>query len=182
VTVDTKISSTNKGFGMLAKMGWKEGQGLGASGDGMCICFSDLVVCVLNEISGRPDPIPFLVKLDAMGLGKASHDARIIESTVSQRRGLDSERMIKETEEQRKKREVATSRHRWYPRYLLSGQESVAVKEQRKTEVKDTLRAFYCEDCDKQYSNIAQYDEHVRSYAHAHVVVSYLECWISGCY
>jgi hypothetical protein len=55
---------------------------------------------------GRPDPIPFLVKLDAMGLGKASHDARIIESTVSQRRGLDSERMIKETEEQRKKREV----------------------------------------------------------------------------
>ncbi|QRV76112.1 G-patch domain protein [Ceratobasidium sp. AG-Ba] len=135
VTVDTKISSTNKGFGMLAKMGWKEGQGLGASGE------------------GRPDPIPFLVKLDAMGLGKASHDERIVESTVSQRRGLASERMIKETEEQRRNRE-----------------ESVAAKEQRKTEVKGTLRPFYCEDCDKQYSNVAQYDEHIRSYAHAHVV------------
>ncbi|KAG8710448.1 hypothetical protein FRC09_000130 [Ceratobasidium sp. 395] len=137
VTVDTKISSTNKGFGMLAKMGWKEGQGLGASGN------------------GRPDPIPFLVKFDAMGLGKASHDARIIESTVSQRRGMDSERMIKETEEQRKNRE-----------------ELVAAKEHRKIEVKGTLRPFYCEDCDKQYSNVAQYDEHVRSYAHAHVVRS----------
>ncbi|KAG9101503.1 hypothetical protein FS749_006406 [Ceratobasidium sp. UAMH 11750] len=137
VTVDTKLTSSNKGFGMLAKMGWKEGQGLGVSGE------------------GRPDPIPFLVKLDAMGLGKASHDERIIESTVSQRRGLDSERMIKETEEQRKNRE-----------------ELVAAKEQRKTEVKDTLRPFYCEDCDKQYSNVAQYDEHVRSYAHAHVVRS----------
>ncbi|ELU41488.1 G-patch domain-containing protein [Rhizoctonia solani AG-1 IA] len=34
VTVNTKISSSNKGFGMLAKMGWKEGEGLGASGQG----------------------------------------------------------------------------------------------------------------------------------------------------
>ncbi|KAG8763872.1 hypothetical protein FRC11_010497 [Ceratobasidium sp. 423] len=135
VTVETKISSTNKGFGMLAKMGWKEGEGLGVSGQ------------------GRTDPIPFLVKLDALGLGRSSHDDRIIESTVSQRRELDSERMIKETEEQRKARE-----------------EAAAAKEQVKTEVKGTLRSFFCTDCEKQYSNIAQYDEHVRSYAHTHVV------------
>ncbi|CAE6524440.1 unnamed protein product [Rhizoctonia solani] len=135
VTVDTKISSANKGFGMLAKMGWKEGEGLGVSGQ------------------GRTDPVPFLVKLDALGLGRSSHDDRIIESTVSQRRELDSERMIKETEEQRRARE-----------------EAVATKEQIKTEVKDTLRSFFCADCDKQYSNVAQYDEHLRSYAHTHVV------------
>ncbi|CAE7051612.1 unnamed protein product [Rhizoctonia solani] len=135
VTVDTKISSTNKGFGLLAKMGWKEGEGLGASGQ------------------GRTDPVPFLLKLDALGLGRSSHDERIIESAVSQRRELDSERMIKETEEQRKARE-----------------EAVAAKEQIKTEVKDTLRAFFCVDCEKQYSNVAQYDEHIRSYAHTHVV------------
>jgi hypothetical protein len=34
VTVDTKIPSTNKGFGMLMKLGWVEGQGLGVAGDG----------------------------------------------------------------------------------------------------------------------------------------------------
>ncbi|CAE6429474.1 unnamed protein product [Rhizoctonia solani] len=135
VTVDTKISSTNKGFGMLAKMGWKEGEGLGASGQ------------------GRKDPIPFLVKLDALGLGRSTYDERIIESTVSQRRELDSERMIKETEEQRRIRE-----------------EAVAAKEQIQTIVKDTLRSFYCTDCEKQYKNVAQFDEHVRSYAHTHVV------------
>jgi len=34
VTVDTRIPSSNKGFGMLMKLGWVEGQGLGVSGDG----------------------------------------------------------------------------------------------------------------------------------------------------
>ena len=33
-TVDTRIPSSNKGFGMLMKLGWVEGQGLGVSGDG----------------------------------------------------------------------------------------------------------------------------------------------------
>lgn len=35
ITVETKIKSTNKGFAMLAKLGWVEGQPLGNSGDGM---------------------------------------------------------------------------------------------------------------------------------------------------
>jgi hypothetical protein len=35
VTVDTKIQSTNRGFAMLAKLGWVDGQPLGLSGDGM---------------------------------------------------------------------------------------------------------------------------------------------------
>lgn len=34
VTVETKIKSNNKGFAMLAKLGWVEGQPLGLSGDG----------------------------------------------------------------------------------------------------------------------------------------------------
>lgn len=34
VTVNTRIKSSNKGFAMLASMGWVEGQPLGLSGDG----------------------------------------------------------------------------------------------------------------------------------------------------
>ena len=34
ITTETKIQSSNKGFAMLAKLGWVEGQPLGLSGDG----------------------------------------------------------------------------------------------------------------------------------------------------
>ena len=34
ITVETKIKESNKGFAMLAKLGWTEGQPLGLSGDG----------------------------------------------------------------------------------------------------------------------------------------------------
>ena len=55
---------------------------------------------------GRVDPIPFHVKQDMTGLGKYGQDARMIETTVSQRRGLASERILKENEDQRAEREV----------------------------------------------------------------------------
>jgi Wiskott-Aldrich syndrome protein len=35
ITIDTKIKSTNKGFEMLSKLGWVEGQPLGLSQDGV---------------------------------------------------------------------------------------------------------------------------------------------------
>lgn len=35
ITIDTKINKTNKGFAMLAKLGWVEGQPLGISGNGL---------------------------------------------------------------------------------------------------------------------------------------------------
>ena len=53
------------------------------------------------------DPVPFQIKRDLTGLGKISQDVRMIETTVSQRRELDSERQRKETEYQRKAREVS---------------------------------------------------------------------------
>ena len=37
ITVETKIKPTNKGFAMLAKLGWVEGQPIGLSNDGTCL-------------------------------------------------------------------------------------------------------------------------------------------------
>ncbi|KAG6334919.1 hypothetical protein ID866_4161 [Astraeus odoratus] len=133
ITVETKIKNTNKGFAMLAKLGWTEGQPLGLSAD------------------GRVDPIPFHIKNDLTGLGKINQDFRMIETTVAQRRVLDSERQRKETEVQRKARE-----------------DTVARRAAVKSEIIDTLRPFYCALCEKQFQNVAQYDEHTNSYAHHH--------------
>ncbi|KAJ7169639.1 G-patch-domain Zn-finger DNA-binding protein, partial [Mycena filopes] len=133
ITVETKIKSTNKGFAMLAKLGWVEGQPLGVSGD------------------GRVDPIPFQIKRDSTGLGKMTQDVRMIETTVSQRRGLDSERMTKETEDQRRARE-----------------DLVARRSALESEISTTLKAFYCDLCDKQFKHVVQFNEHTNSYAHHH--------------
>ncbi|KAF8587349.1 hypothetical protein K439DRAFT_1630841 [Ramaria rubella] len=133
ITVETRIKSTNKGYSILAKLGWTAGQPLGISGD------------------GRVDPIPFSVKNDVTGLGKRAQDERMIETTVSQRRGLDSERQIKETMEQRQSRV-----------------QKVAEKEALANQIASTLKPFYCALCDKQYQTVAQYDEHTNSYAHHH--------------
>ncbi|KAG8778461.1 hypothetical protein FRC15_010786 [Serendipita sp. 397] len=134
-TLETRIKSTNIGYSMLAKLGWKEGQGLGAHG------------------TGRPDPIPFTVKNDQMGLGKANLDFAMIDATVAQRRDLESERQTRETEEARKIRE-----------------DTVAKQAAIQIEITKTLRPFYCEACDKQFLNVGQYDEHCNSYAHHHRV------------
>ena len=48
--------------------------------------------------------------------------------------------------------------------------EAVRKSEVRK-EIRSTLRPFYCEACDKQYSNVAQHGEHLQSWAHHHCVV-----------
>ncbi|KAJ7042487.1 hypothetical protein C8F04DRAFT_79454 [Mycena alexandri] len=133
ITVETKIKSTNKGFAMLAKLGWVEGQPLGVSGE------------------GRVDPVPFQIKRDSTGLGKMTQDVRMIETTVSQRRGLDSERMTKETEDQRRARE-----------------DLVARRSALESEISTTLKAFYCELCDKQFKTVVAFTEHTNSYAHHH--------------
>jgi len=64
--------------------------------------------CSISPV-GRIDPIPFHIKNDATGLGKTSQDFRVIETTVAQRRELDSERQRNETEEQRRAREASVT-------------------------------------------------------------------------
>ena len=114
ITVETRIKSTNKGFAMLAKLGWSEGQPLGLSRDGTyrssfgSFALSDQKLC-----AGRVDPVPFHIKNDLTGLGKTTQDFRMIETTVAQRRVLDSERQRKETDDQRKAREVHMALFDW---------------------------------------------------------------------
>ena len=103
---NTKIKSTNKGYALLAKLGWTEGQPLGISGEG---AFEPICPSIVNlSLPGRIDPVPLNVKRDQTGIGKASQDAEMIETTVAQRRELDSEKQRKESEEQRRSREVGT--------------------------------------------------------------------------
>ncbi|KAF8313364.1 uncharacterized protein EI90DRAFT_3159705 [Cantharellus anzutake] len=133
VTVHTKIESSNIGHKLLSKMGWKEGEGLGLSGQ------------------GRVEPIPFVLKSDSTGIGKSAQDLRVLAVTATQRRDMDAERQSRETVEQRQQRENTVAK-------------AAAIR----SEIATTLRPFYCELCDKQYTTIAQYDEHIRSYAHTH--------------
>ncbi|KZT36619.1 hypothetical protein SISSUDRAFT_1049660 [Sistotremastrum suecicum HHB10207 ss-3] len=133
IDIHTKIKETNKGFMLLAKLGWSAGQPLGLSPD------------------ARVDPIPFAMKADSTGLGKVSQDVRMIETTVAQRRVLDSERQRMESIEQKTFREA-----------------QAAQKAMLQTQISSTLKPFYCELCDKQFNNVVQYDEHTNSYAHAH--------------
>ena len=45
ITVNTRIKPTNKGFELLAKLGWVEGQSLGLSGDGKNNFLTGNLVC-----------------------------------------------------------------------------------------------------------------------------------------
>ena len=38
------------------------------------------------------------------------------------------------------------------------------------SEISEVLRPFYCTVCEKQFQNVAQYDEHTNSYAHHHKI------------
>lgn len=116
----------------------------------------------------RVDPIPFHVKNDLTGLGKTTQDFRMIETTVAERRKLDSERQRKETEYQRKAREASSTILTVSQSILILLQDDAARRAALKSEISDTLKAFYCSLCEKQFQNVTQYDEHTNSYAHHH--------------
>lgn len=100
---------------------------------------------------GRVDPIRIDLKMDALGVGKAEELMDYHISSTAQRRALDSEKQLEETEEEKLKRQMETLK-----------------KEEVKSDIKETLRAFYCELCDKQYSKISEYEQHLQSYDHHH--------------
>lgn len=91
-SMDSPIPSTNPGFRLLLKMGWKEGTGLG------------------RTFEGRVDPIRIEVKEDFLGLGKQSELDYYHESSTAARRELTSEIIARETDEQRLAREAEASK------------------------------------------------------------------------
>ena len=64
---------------------------------------------------------------------------------------MGSERQLEETDTERILRES-----------------KVKEKEMIAHELREVKRAFYCELCDKQYSKVAEYEQHLQSYDHHH--------------
>ncbi|KAI9280458.1 G-patch domain-containing protein [Sporodiniella umbellata] len=100
---------------------------------------------------GRVDPVRVEMKDETLGLGKAYEYEETHTSSTAKRKALDSEKQLEETEVQKVERE-----HR------------VEKKQAIRKELEQVKRVFYCELCDKQYSNILEYDQHLQSYDHHH--------------
>lgn len=66
--LSTAISSDNKGFQMLAKMGFKEGEGLG------------------KAKTGRTEPIKIELKTEKLGLGVETHTKDVIKARITKKR------------------------------------------------------------------------------------------------
>ncbi|KAL1922975.1 uncharacterized protein VTP21DRAFT_9351 [Calcarisporiella thermophila] len=98
---------------------------------------------------GRTDPIPIELKEDSLGIGKKEEDEVYHQLTTAKRKTLEGERV--ETEEERLKRE-----------------EKAQKQEAIRKEVQAIKAAFFCELCQKQYSRISEYDQHLSSYDHHH--------------
>ncbi|KAK8520252.1 hypothetical protein V6N13_031286 [Hibiscus sabdariffa] len=88
-TLDTRLNSSNVGFRLLQKMGWK-GKGLG------------------KDEQGITEPIRSGMRDPKLGIGKQEEDDFFTAEENIQRRKLDIE--VEETEEHAKKREVLAER------------------------------------------------------------------------
>ncbi|XP_016651477.1 PREDICTED: G patch domain-containing protein 8 isoform X2 [Prunus mume] len=160
-SLDTHIASSNIGFRLLQKMGWK-GKGLG------------------KDEQGITEPIKSGIRDPKLGVGKQEEDDYFTAEENIQRRKLDVE--IEETEEHAKKREdhqlskVLRISCSFY--YLVASTacfvhimkiQVLAEREQKiQTEVKEIHKVFYCDLCNKQYKLAVEFEAHLSSYDHNH--------------
>eukprot|EP00466_Bigelowiella_natans_P005136 jgi/Bigna1/87053/estExt_fgenesh1_pg.C_160123 len=135
ISTKTHISSKNKGYQLLMKMGWTKGQGCGKSSQGIT------------------EPVVLKVQEHGMsvGIGKDREYEEQAEAATANRRLLLVEK--NETAEEVKART----------------EQAMKVEEKRE-HVREIQKVFLCKDCDKQYTNIQQYEEHCNSYDHHHRV------------
>ncbi|KAG8363968.1 hypothetical protein BUALT_Bualt19G0077600 [Buddleja alternifolia] len=164
-SLDTQLPSSNVGFRLLQKMGWK-GKGLGKNEQALREEFwvqsfvtqpylnihklSKLpVTCLADQKPRIIEPIKSGIRDAKLGLGKQEEDDYFTAEENIQRRKLDIE--FEETEELAKKREV------------------IAEREQKiQSEVKEIRKVFYCELCNKQYKLAMEFEAHLSSYDHNH--------------
>ncbi|CAD5172195.1 unnamed protein product [Musa acuminata subsp. malaccensis] len=151
-SLDKQLTSSNVGFRLLQKMGWK-GKGLGK-----------------NE-QGIVEPIKAGIRDPKLGVGKQEEDDFFTSEGNVQRRKLDIE--LEETEENIKKREKAAY-NRMYVFltgmiYHKGASTLEAEREQKiQSEVKEIKKAFYCNLCNKQYKLAMEFESHLSSYDHNH--------------
>ncbi|XP_054793202.1 uncharacterized protein LOC129321181 isoform X2 [Prosopis cineraria] len=150
-SLDTQLTSSNIGFKLLQKMGWK-GKGLGKNEQGII------------------EPIKSGIRDPRLGVGKQEEDDFFTAEENVQRKKLDIE--LEETEENMRKREKAA-----YSTYacLLMGlvclrePSTLEEREQKiQTEVKEIRKVFFCDLCNKQYKLAMEFEAHLSSYDHNH--------------
>lgn len=119
-----ELEEDNLGAKMLARMGWNKGEGLGKAG------------------TGRLVPVAPAATSGFLGLGKAGQETRMLDSTTLQTRELTSQRIARETDDQRNARMLVAKQR-------ASVQQGIA----------ETLAKFNCDLCGISYKNYALHDE-----------------------
>jgi len=120
--------------------------------------------------SGIVEPIRLNLKDDFMGVGKKEQGEEVAES-ATKRRALETEK--EETEEQKKRKLVCGCGGRCSALFLWTDRVSTKQdhhleKEKIKEDVTEMNKVFYCDVCNKQYTQALQYDQHLSSYDHHH--------------
>ena len=132
------LTSANKGYKLLLKMGWKEASGLGKNENGRVEPVSVSLVSVLGE---------------TMGLGSSSLGVKDLDrqEITKDRKLLKTELIATENAEESRVREERAKRE--------------ALIQQ---DVKAILQTLFCDVCNKGYTKVREYENHLSSYDHHH--------------
>lgn len=107
-----RLDESNIGLAMLKKLGWTAGQGLGLNNNGTsgrsCPQVWGIYMLTSSSFAGRVDPVPSSNSTGLAGIGKARQDANMLDNTALLPKAMTSERIAKETVDQRLAREVSS--------------------------------------------------------------------------
>eukprot|EP00897_Mesotaenium_endlicherianum_P000191 jgi/Mesen1/10172/ME000076S09679 len=149
-SMDAQIPSTNVGFRLLQRMGWKAGTGLGRQQQGALLAWRLRRADTWHtRDAGIVEPVRADVRDQKLGVGKQEQDDFYTAEENVARKKLALE--VEETPEQTRKREAGAEKD-----------------EKIRSEVSEIRRAFFCQLCSKQYKLAVEYETHLSSYDHNH--------------